>query len=105
MIDMAVTQKYIGIDLPGPGQRMPERPQTRAGIEDEDPIPAADFDAGRIAAIARNLASRARNAPSDPPKANGQIGHRRLPVSQSDAAALARPSVSGYLQLSTSLSS
>jgi len=49
-------------------QGLTERPQTRAGVEDDDFVTAADFHAGSIAAKANCLRSRCRNRAAHAPE-------------------------------------
>ena len=47
---------------------MAEGAQAGAGIEDDDFIAVADFDAGGVAAIAHGVRARGGNGPAHPPE-------------------------------------
>src|ERR1700735_4774210 len=68
MVVMGVGQKNVELGVPPLIlQMMAEHAQARPGIEDQDMAAAADFDAGRVAAIAQRLRPRRRDtAPHAP---------------------------------------
>jgi hypothetical protein len=71
MIEMTVGQENVDIaNIFIPDQRVAERSQSGAGIEDKHAFAAAYFDAGGIAAIADGFRSGAGDATADSPEPN-----------------------------------
>ena len=75
VVEMAVAEENVGVE---PAllvdQRLAEVADAGAGVEDEHMVAAADFHAGRVAAIAGGARSGTRDAAAHAPKA---YQHRR----------------------------
>src|SRR6185312_5233761 len=76
MVEVAMREEDVDVaDFLILDQRIAERAEPGAGVEDEDVLAAADFDARRVAAIADCLRSRAGDASAHAPEPNP---HRRV---------------------------
>jgi len=54
-------------------QRLSQRAQSGAAIENQDVLAATHFDARRITAIADSVGPRTGNTPADAPKSNAHV--------------------------------
>jgi hypothetical protein len=81
MIHVTMAEEDVRRDArTGLRERIPQWPQSRAGVEYDEAIAAADLHAGRIAAVARSLAAGARNASAHAPKPNRYVSHPDFPA-------------------------
>src|SRR6202034_636148 len=68
MVDMGVGEQHVRLDRrAGREQRAAERANPGAGIEDEQLVVASNFNAGRVAAIARSARTRHRDTATHTP--------------------------------------
>ena len=74
VVEMSVAVEQVEIErLRGPQQLLAKRPQARAAVEDQQVRAAADFDAGRIAAIADRIGAGAGDAAAYSPETHREI--------------------------------
>ena len=79
MVDVAMAEEDVRVEACArPDERIPERAQPAAGVEDHEPGAAADFHAGRIAPIAHSLVAGAGDAATNPPEPNANVSHSTL---------------------------
>jgi hypothetical protein len=68
VVEMGVGEIDVDVDRRLAGELEPERADAGAGVEDQTAAAAGDFQARRIAAVARLLGARAGNRASHSPK-------------------------------------
>jgi hypothetical protein len=72
MIDVAMAQKQIHVhDCRVAHQLIAKKAQPGASIENEKMLPAANFNAGRIATVTNGVRTGTGNAPPNAPESNG----------------------------------
>jgi hypothetical protein len=73
MVEMRVGEEDVGMGRQRLHQLLAEGANAGAGIEDQHPIAATDFDTAGVAAVARIVGAAASNRAADPPEANGKL--------------------------------
>src|SRR5690606_38998955 len=89
MVEMAVCEEEVRIETPTlVTQRLSERPEAGAAVEDQHMRPATNFYACRIAAVAQGLGSRAGDATAHAPEPYRKSIVARHAISQPHPAAV-----------------